>query len=300
MSIIKYHGLYSLNFSCLNDFSSQLKFLDDNAKGPFQEAIRGSNIKKVSETTRKQIEMLTPMLTSFNASSQEDLFSGFVKNLEKVVQFADSVLAQYEGSDPYSIQQYVHEILGICKCSSFEINDLQRQTYLDLMKKSGFLITEYALVNREEAISIPHNTGALASSYLAIRPEVVRLSLGCGNVSLASAGCHFRRSVDHAQQSFTIDLSMGINPDLMADMHDMGFWLGIPDSRLEAILDHTYGYFLFDDSRSMQTLQQIFRCLKPGGYLEMDHALKESNVQMLRQVGFVVENGDTKVARKPQ
>lgn len=100
------------------------------------------------------------------------------------------------------------------------------------------------------------------------------------------------------QNSFKIDIAATIGPDLVVDMHNLDFWKAIPAEYFENIQDHTYGYMLFESETSQQTVQEIFRTLKPGGFLTMDHDFKEEQIMLLKDAGFSVSWGTTKMARK--
>lgn len=207
---------------------------------------------------------------------------------------SEKIFAEFQGADPYHIQDCVNIVLGISgaeKRPSMEI----AQQYFAMMKESGFLTCNQELFDEK------YQPGILASKFLEEKPHITTLTIGCGKaVKLYFSSCYFRKPEEHVHDSFNIDISAAIGPDLVVDMHNLDFWKAIPDEYFENIQDHTYGRMLFESETSELTVQEIFRTLKPGGFLTMDHVFEEENVLMLKNAGFSISYfGDQKKAQKP-
>jgi len=89
-----------------------------------------------------------------------------------------------------------------------------------------------------------------------------------------------------------------MGPTLVVDIHDPDFWKLIPNERFESVVDHTSGYFLFDDPKAEDTIQHLFRTLKHGGYLELDFSFEEKHIGLLESAGFTIDINNPKIAIK--
>jgi hypothetical protein len=295
MSTINYLNIYSLNFSKINDFKSLVNSFGNDLQPKFQAAFRADLI---NEGITKGKSMLNFMSRALGENNEDTpgarAFSEIKTNIIQAGQNAQTILAQYGGADPYRVQALVSYVLGIEDIEQ-PVSDEVKKEYLLAMKSSGFLNTSYSPTN-----PLIYQPGPLAFQYLITHPEIKAMTIACGEAGKDTPGsCHFRRIEDHSTASFTIDLSAAMGPNVVVNMHDPNFWRSIPNERFEKILDHSYGYFLFDDQQSANTLQNLFRVLQPGGYLKMDHPFRENHIVMLRNAGFSVEEGqESSTARK--
>jgi len=312
VSTINYFDFYSLNFSQVNSFKTIVE--QDQAQAPNElgsqlcSALNAQRMKSALSRYEKSIETLNRVLllplNQEKMSGQEEMsgdrmFKKQISEMQEANANANQILCNYNGADPFEVQEITHRILGIPKNHQDAISHELRQHYFDLMKKSGFLITEHASVNQQTEQTINYLPSSLALELLKNHPEKKTLTIGCGEAGRTyAASCHFRRSEDHRELSFTIDISAAQQPDLVVDMHDSDFWRVIPNSHFENIFDHSYGYFLFENPHSKETLQSIFRTLKPGGFLKMDLPFKEDHQLLLQDAGFIIEAGEQTKASK--
>jgi SAM-dependent methyltransferase len=302
MSIINYFNFYSLDFSRVNNFEIIIEQDENELASQFGSALKAERMKSDLARYEMAKETLERTLSLFTGKEEMPgckIFKQTISEIQKANIDANQVLCKHNGVDPFEVQEITHRILGIPKNRKDTISDELRQHYFDLMKKSGFLITEYASVNRSMEQTIDYLPSSLALEFLKNHPEKKTLTIGCGEAGKTyAASCHFRRSEDHNEPSFTIDVSACQQPDLVVDMHDLDFWKAIPNEHFENIFDHSYGYFLLENPHSKETLQSIFRTLKPGGFLKIDLPFKEAHKLLLQDVGFVVEDGERKEAKK--
>jgi hypothetical protein len=248
---------------------------DDELKSLIDKALNAARTREGLEKNLQCKTMMMPMSQHFKSAI--DLY-------DKAITAAKEILEKYSGTDPYQMQEIVHRVLGISKTP---LVDGLKESYLKIMEESGFLQV------RERSVKV----GALVAQLLGDRPEIEQLNLGCGDAGKDCIGsCHFRRENDHGSHAMTIDLYASIGPTIEVDMHDKEFWAAIPNDRLLKVSDHTYGRFLFEDQRSKETLSQIYRTLKTGGTLAMDHPFNDEHIPWLTEIGFVIDS--PKIARK--
>jgi hypothetical protein len=300
---IKYFDLYSLNFSHLNFFLQNLNTLEPNdLQSQFLEAGRAETMK---DTFGREAEMENLLMQVLNLQGNKEtpadkMMQQAVRNTQEVRFHIEKILEEFQGSDPFKIQHLVNRVLDISQNEEVPCPIELRQQYFTRMKESGFLTPGPELLNWEEEKSVKYQPGALAVRFLEEHPEIKTLTIGCGeSAKTYSASCYWRRADHHIENSFKIDLTSGIGPDLVVNMHNLDFWKGIPDGRFENIYDHTYGYFLLDDASSTNTISHIFRTLKPEGCLHMDHSFKDNHKTLLTQAGFIIAEGETqRIAKK--
>lgn len=280
---IKYFDLYSLNFSNLDRFLASLDTIqDESLKLEFLEA--RSREQVVTKTFNKE-------------QAAFDIMGGELKeNWIQTRIISEKMFAEFQGADPYDIQDCVNIILGISgaeKRPSMEIT----QQYFTMMKESGFLACNQGLFD----VELKYQPGILAAKFLTENPHITTLTIGCGKaVKYYYSSCYFRKPEEHVHDSFDIDMTAGIGPDLVVDMHNLDFWRAIPGQYFENIQDHTYSHALFESKTSELTVQEIFRTLKPGSFLTMDHAFNKEQITLLENVGFSVSYwGNQKKAQKP-
>ena len=294
-NINNYFNIYSLDYTHLNDFREALTHLEGQLKDEFQNACDGTFLKKDIETLNSQLKFLKLIPTN-------KLNDQLITTLENCCQNNVTLLKDYQGSDPIAINMLVHTIMGIWNDNNQIYLEGIRQNYFDLMKKTGFLRSEFDHVNGEKSQPISPDLKNLTKDYLLSHPEVNSLTLACGKAGNRGLGsCHSRREEEHSNKTLTIDLNPGQGPDIVTNFHDDKLWEAIPDDRFDAIYDHSNGWFLFDDSQhSSKTISEIFRVLKPEGYLKMDFFFNEKHIVQLKQVGFVIESEISKIAKKPK
>lgn len=295
MSSINFFNIYTLDFSCLHAFKEKIVSQDDALKSKLQEAIKAQTIRKDLENTKRMYELLS--LPELAASKQINLC---LENCSKSIQYTENLLKEYSGADPFEVQEVVHEILGIAQITDTQILDSTRKKYFESMKESGFLRTKYTSINHnEDQLSIyqPH---LISGNFLKNHPEVQTLTIGCGVHGQTKIGsCYFRIPEDHQLQSYKIDISTEIGPDLIVNMHDCLFWQSIPNERFERVFDHTYGFFIFNDEQhSTNTLKELYRILKFGGYFKLDFPIEGPHAEQLTQLGFKIDSDNSKIARK--
>lgn len=289
MATISYFNLYSLNLSKISDFKNATTSFTDGLQSKFQAAFEAGNINEILKTSKGQLEQLSLMEKQM---PENRVFSEMVAGTTQINKNAQAILDKYNGIDPYDVQRLVNCVLGIESLDDIQLSEEIKKNYLLAMKESGFL-------NSSSSLSEPqfiYQPGPITAEYLSQHPEMKTMTLACGEAGNLSLGaCHFRRKKDHAEPSFNIDMTASIGPHVVANMHDPDFWSSIPDGRFENIYDHSYGYYLFEDKRAGNTVQNLCRVLKSGGHLTMDHPFKEEDVDMLQKVGFSVEG---KIAKK--
>ncbi len=278
MSTINYFNMYSLDFSYVGQLKEALKLQEEDEIRPLMEnALKATTIRNGLE----QRSLNKSMLIEFPQ------FKKAIELIDKASTAATGILEKYSDADPYELQEIVHRILGISKKP---LAEELKQTYLKIMQQSGFL----------QLKDMKIKVGDQVAQLFRERPEIDWLNLGCGEAGRDAVGsCHFRREKDHDTRAMTIDLSVLMGPNIVVDMHDVEFWDAIPNEKFSTINDHSYGYFLFDEQRSNQTLSQIFRTLKPGASLIMDHAFKDEHKSCLREIGFILDETQQIIARKP-
>jgi hypothetical protein len=163
------------------------------------------------------------------------------------------------------------------------------------MKETGFLRTQYQSLD-----DVRYDSAQAVSAFLVAHPGVDRIYLGCGNtVDMNPLSCITRRedskSVEHSV-ALKIDISSGIAPDVLADVHDPRIWEVIPPNSMESIQDHSHG--AADICKAgVRTLDFIFRSLKPGCYLA-GSSWEENDLQRLKAAGFVILDDPTIVQKK--
>jgi hypothetical protein len=302
-----YFNFYSLDFSRAQDFIQEIAQNQDELGVELQAALTGKEMRSKVEEHKNMEKVMARALNICMDDKEEEtpgyrMFQEQLSNVQKARAAAQEVLSDWGGADPFAVQGIVHKILGIPENIESTFSDELRQRYLTLMKNSGFLITEYTSVNRQDEKPIDYRTHVLASNFLQEHPKKRTLTIGCGELAKTYFGsCHFRRAKDHIEDSFTIDILAQQRPDLIVDMHDLDFWSAVPNERFEKIFDHTYGPFLFENPHAEETIAHIFRTLKPGGYLEMDHDFDfrgKNYKQLLQKAGFTVDENEPKKAIK--
>lgn len=304
-NVIKYFDLYTLDFSHIDAFRTGLEKLEDSElKTKFLKATSAEAQKENREknlSVRKMFEEQVFTQPDFDKGPGSKMLREAYDLVKTCCENADHLLDEFNGADPFEVQELVHVVLGITDKIRTSCSDADqisyspecKKQYLELMKESEFLIANSCF----EAVEPLHYEPAkLAAQFLELNPDVKTLTLGCGkNTNTYIAGCSFRRAEDHARPSFMIDLNSSVGPDLVVDMHNLDFWKVIPNEYFENIQDHTYGNFLFQKE---ETVREIFRTLKPGGFLLMDHVFEEKDREQLKNVGFVLDDA-TKKAQKP-
>ncbi len=305
MATINYFNIYSLNFSHLSDIKQQIALCQgplcqDPLRFKLEEAFnKATKIKADIEVDKMQSQVLSMVIEMNPDNPGRPLFIKSLEEIQQTVLNRENLLEQFNGADPFAIQDLVHHILGISQSIESPFSEESRQQCFLLMKESGFLCTNYSSVNTKEDSPISYQPHLLASAYLEEHPGIQTLAIGCGEAGNTYKGsCHFRRTGDHVDRLFSIDLTAEMAPNLVVNMHDLDFWKGITDERFESIVDHTYGFFLFEDPNTPETVQHIYRTLKPGGYLEMDHSFDEKHSELLESVGFTMDINNTRIAIK--
>ncbi len=300
-NVIKYFDLYTLDFSCVKQFAAGLEnFEDSELKTAFVKAISAESNRANHAHNLSVIQVLENLVFAAPEiqKNPNKIFTDLYKDTKTCCENADNLLAEFNGADPFEIQELVHVILGISEKIHTECSEgveasysaEVKQQYYNLMKETGFCISNFC----EEPIK--YEPGKLAIKFLEENPDVKTLTLGCGkNVNMYPTACSFRRENDHAHPSLKIDLYSTIGPDLVCDMHNQDFWNAIPNEYFENIQDHTFGPFLFENDR---TLHEVFRTLKPGGSLLMDHPFKAEHRKQLENAGFKFEDGEITIAQK--
>jgi hypothetical protein len=294
MSTINYFNIYTLDFSRINAFKQAVSSFTDDLQPKFQAAFRAEIVKERLENGKKIHKVVTKALAGSNEDTPgSQMFSEMLTTINQSGQHAQQMLDQYGGVDPYEIQKLVNFMLGI-EDGQFSVSNEVKKDYLLVMKSSGFLSTAYTPTN-----PLVYQPETLAFEYLSQHPEIRTLTFACGEAGKDNFGsCHYRRAQDHAEASFTIDQTGSMGPDLVVNMHNPNFWKSIPDGRFEKILDHSYGYFLFEGDQATDSLQNLYRVLQSGGYLKMDLPFREQHVAMLKKAGFFVEDGEQVIAKK--
>ncbi len=299
MATINYFNIYSLDFSHLRDMKQQIAFCQEPLASQLESAFEATEIKsqlakdKISSNALEKVVEMSPENPGL------PMFIQTLSNIQQTNRYRENLLEKFDGADPFAIQVLVHHILGIPQTIEPQSSDETRQQCFLLMKKSGFLQTDYSSVNTAEERPLLYQPHILASAYLEEHPEIQTLAIGCGEAGETySASCHFRRAGDHADKLFSIDHSAMMGPTLVVDIHDPDFWKLIPNERFESVVDHTSGYFLFDDPKAEDTIQHLFRTLKHGGYLELDFSFEEKHIGLLESAGFTIDINNPKIAIK--
>lgn len=271
MASISYFNVYSLDFSNLDSFKSKVEDLESCLLRDYlNNTLSGKNLNSYLEKAEKMQRLFTIMP------------GPACPELSQSIENTSNLLKEFSGCDPYELQNVVHCILGIPTTLEFDTSEKIKQSYFEAMKTSGLLRTAQSIDYKYE----PH---LLTAECLKSHPELNKLVIGCGKLCLTNLGsCYFRRPQDHGNNCFTIDISSSIGSDVVVNMHNPDFWSVIPDERLEKVADHTYGDFLFEDSLSAATLQNIHRVLKSNGILEMGNSFKREHCDLLEKCGFQI------------
>jgi SAM-dependent methyltransferase len=291
---VKYFDLYLLNFNYLNNFFAKM-WTVQNAKfnASFLEAKLGSFLLDDYARNEKIIALVEKLNLGASKEHLEDM-----KTCNTNI---TNLLSSFGGSDSFKIQELVNNILGISQNEDIHFLPGERREYLQLMCKSGFLSGKgcFFIPNVKEEGLYKYHPELLAAKFLKENPHIKTLTIGCGkNVHTRPGSCLFRRAEDHAHAALRIDISAMMGPDVVVDMHHPDFWKVISEHYFENIEDHTYGYFLLDNPSSPQTIREVFRTLKPGGWLLFDLPLKEEHIVLLKEAGFSIEGEEpTKVQR---
>jgi hypothetical protein len=296
---VKYFDLYSLNFNNFNVFCAQIETFPENAFK--SELCNAKTAKHLTERFQKEqafYELLNSVMETTQELKPKELFKQEWEAWNTSRENFKNLQAQFYGADPYDIQHLVNIVLGISEDDRFPCSLELRTDCFALMKKTDFLVTKYEPFNKIDNHLPKYQPGILASKFLEEHSDIQTLTIGCGWKSKHVGGiCYTNKHHEHIAKSFDIDLFAAIGPDLVISMHNEDFWKSIPNDRFNIIQDHTNTNILFEGDSSAQTIQAIFRTLKPGGKLCMDHYFEEKDIAQLKNSGFKV-TGNTE-AQKP-
>jgi hypothetical protein len=282
-----------LNFSNLNNFCTQIEnFPEDSFKLQLLNAKTAKLYTEKFEKEKELYNLFPTLIETSETEKQKNFLRNICQSWNTGLKNFQNMKTQFHGADPYSIQHLVNIVLGISEDDRYPCSPELRSNYFILMKKTEFLVTN------ADSHLLKYQPGVLASKFLKEHSDVQTLTIGCGWAAQNISGiCYDSKPHEHNNNSFSIELFAGIGPDLVVDMHNPDFWTAIPNDRFETIQDHTNAHFLFIGDSSTQTIQSIFRTLKPGGELRMDHYFEEKDITQLKSIGFEVI-AETK-AKKP-
>jgi hypothetical protein len=272
--------LYLINTKNYLVFLNSLKNNNDIYSNKFSNpTLQQNHLTSIEKRINREIALLT--FGDNSLINEDPIFKEAINIKSKIFRIREE-----DGEvDIAALREIVDEILGIPERDQNSIE--LRKKYFETMIKTEFLQTKIS-----ELEKFIYDPGVVVRDILKINKGIDAVLLGCGKRSeLYSGSCYYRFDQpcfnDHSN-AIAIDLNSGSAPDVVTDMHDARFWQAIPERYLKRVVDHTNGFFIFENKNSIETLKLISSRLIKGGEFIFPLGFHEEHIKSLKEAGFTL------------